>query len=153
MGKIKQSPPPRLRTRIDELTVVCQGTHRITRVTKKGSNRFDHERLGHAVFSAASTSASPPNHFRPVSHLLSPSYEPRLQNNLNSSITQSSDSRSNPISNASGTAGNGLFLLLQAHEELMKREKAQRASQSDGVNNDHIEVSLKRQAYRWNGKE
>ena len=89
-----------------------------------------------------------------LSHILSPSYEPRLQNNLNSSLTQSSDSRSNPISNASGTAGNGLFLLLQAHEELTKREKAQRASQSDGGNNDHIEVSLtKKQAYRWNGKE
>ena len=155
MGKIKQSPPPRLRTRIDELTVVCQGTHRITRLTKKGSNRFDHERLGHPVFSAASTSASSPNHFRPVSHLLSPSYEPRLQNNFNSSLTQSSDSQySNPISNPSSTAANGLFLLLQAHEELMKREKAQRAGQSDGGNNGRFELSLTRkQAYRWNGKE
>ena len=77
-----------------------------------------------------------------------------LQNYPNTSSAQSLDSQySNTISNASSTADDGLFLL-QAHEELMKCEKAQGASHSDGDNNGHFEDSLtEKQIYRWNGKE
>ena len=53
-----------------------------------------------------------------------------MQNYPNGTSTQSSDSRfSNP---SASSAANGLFLLSQAHQELTKREEAQRASRSDG---------------------
>jgi hypothetical protein len=141
--------------RIDDLTAVCQGIQCITGVTEKGSNRFDHERLEYPLFPTTDTPPSPPNHLHPVSHLPSPSFEPRLQNYPNNSLTQISDSQySNPIANASSTAAHGLFHLIQDHEELTKREKAQRASHSGGDINGHFEGSLtENQVYRWDEKE
>jgi len=68
-----------------------------------------------------------------VSHLPPSSYEQRPQNYTNGTSTQNSDTRyTNSTANATSTAANGLFLLSQAHQELTKREEAQRASRSDG---------------------
>jgi len=68
-----------------------------------------------------------------VSHLPPSNYEQRTQNYPNGTSTQSSDSRySNTTNNPANTAANGLFLLSQAHQELTKREEAQRANRSDG---------------------
>jgi hypothetical protein len=68
-----------------------------------------------------------------VSHLPPSSYDQRAQNYPNGTSTQSSDSRySNTTNNPANAAANGLFLLSQAHQELTKREEAQRANRSDG---------------------
>jgi len=73
-----------------------------------------------------------------VSHLPPSGYEQQLPPNYtNGTSTQSNDARFTPsAANAASTAANGLFLLSQAHQELTKREKAQRASRSDGDDDD-----------------
>jgi ATF/CREB family transcription factor len=81
---------------------------------------------------AANANSSGP-HPLSVSHLPPSSYEQRPQNYPNGTSTQGSDSRyPNTSNNAANTAANGLFLLSQAHQELTKREEAQRANRSDG---------------------
>jgi len=81
---------------------------------------------------ANGTNSSGP-HPLSVSHIPPSSYEQRPQNYSNGTSTQSSDSRYlNTTNNTPNTAANGLFLLSQAHQELTKREEAQRANRSDG---------------------
>jgi ATF/CREB family transcription factor len=71
-----------------------------------------------------------------VSHLPPSGYEQRPPNYTNGTSTQSSDARFTAPANAASPATNGLFLLSQAHQELTKREKAQRAGRSDGDDDD-----------------
>src|SRR6267154_760109 len=88
--------------------------------------------LASSAAAANGTNSSQP-HPLSVSHLPPSGFEQRPQNYPNGTSTQSSDSRfSNTTNNAANTAANGLFLLSQAHQELTKREEAQRANRSDG---------------------
>jgi len=85
--------------------------------------------LASGAAAANGTNSSQP-HPLSASHLPASSYEQRLQNYPTGTTTQNSDSRySNSTASA---AANGLFLLSQAHQELTKREEAQRAGRSDG---------------------
>jgi ATF/CREB family transcription factor len=95
---------------------------------------------------ANGTNASQP-HPLSVSHLPPSGYDQRPSNYTNGPSTQNSDTRfSASAANAASSAANGLFLLSQAHQELTKREKAQRASHSDGDDDDEpsLNGSVKR---------
>jgi ATF/CREB family transcription factor len=84
-----------------------------------------------------------------VSHLPPSTYEQRPPNYTNGTSTQNSDPRyTNSTTGNATTAANGLFLLSQAHQELTKREEAQRASRSDGDDDSGSNGSGKRSTKR-----
>jgi ATF/CREB family transcription factor len=97
---------------------------------------------------ASSNNANNANGSQPhplsVSHLPPSGYEQRPPNYTTGTSTQNNDARFTAPANPASPATNGLFLLSQAHQELTKREKAQRASRSDGDDDDHSSNGGKR---------